>query len=153
MTIHCDTMKLPDLERRRRAIALTRKRFEGKPHRFGVNDCVKIGAAHVRNMGHRKALGLAKAGNYKNAVGAKAALRRAGFECVADALVSAGFDEIASAAALPGDLLIADGSHGLDAIGIVIAHDTLCGFHEEHLEAGLQILRFDPAARSRAFRL
>ena len=153
MSVHGDTMKLPDLERRRRAIALTRKRFAGKPHRFGVNDCVKVGAAHIRNMGHRKSLGLAKAGGYKNAVAAKAALRRAGFECVADALIAAGFAEIAPAAALPGDLLIADGSHGLDAVGIVIAHDTLLGFQEEDMAAGMQVLRFDPVTQSRAFRL
>lgn len=153
MSIHADTMKLPDLERRRRAIAITRKRFAGKPHRFGVNDCVKAGAAHIRNMGHRKSLGLSKAGVYKNAIGAKAALRRAGFEGVGDALTKAGFVEIAPAAALPGDLLIADGCHGLDAIGIVIAHDTLFGFLEEDLAAGMQILRFDPATQSRAFRL
>ena len=153
MTVHSETMKLPDLERRRRAIATTRKRWEAKPHRFGAADCVKVGAAHVRNMGHRKGLGLAKAGTYRNAIGAKRALQRAGFDGVADALTAAGFAEIAPAAALPGDLLIADGSHGLDAVGIVIAQDTLLGYHEEHLEAGLQVLRFDPATQSRAFRL
>ena len=153
MSVHADTMKLPDMERRRRAVAATRKRFEGKPHRFGVNDCVKAGAAHVRNMGHRKALGLAKAGSYKNAIGAKRALQRAGFGSVADALTAAGFPEIAPAAALPGDLLIASGTHGLDAVGVLIAHDTLFGYLEDDFAAGMQILRFDPVTQSRAFRL
>jgi hypothetical protein len=144
---------MSDLIRRRRAIAATRKAYEGRAHRFGTVDCVKVGARHVRHMGHKRALGMGKAGSYRSAKGAMVALRRAGFARVADALDRAGFPRIAPAAALPGDLLVAPGSHGLDAVMIVIDGHVAMGFHEDDLGAGLLMINLTDLTDIEAWRL
>jgi hypothetical protein len=144
---------MSDLIRRQRAIAATRSAFEGKSHRFGAVDCVKVFAKHVRNMGHKRALGLAKAGSYHSPKGAVAALRRAGFGRVSEALDKAGFERIAPAAALPGDLLVAPGSHGLDAVMMAIDGREVMGFHEDFLDDGLVMIRLTDMSQVEAWRL
>lgn len=144
---------MSDLIRRQRAIAATRRAYEGRAHRWGAVDCVKVGAKHVRHMGHKRALGMGKGGTYRSAKGALVALRRAGFEKVAEALDKAGFARIAPAAALPGDLLIAPGSHGLDAVMIVIEGHHVLGFHEDFLPSGMVMMTLNSLADVEAWRL
>lgn len=141
-----------DLERRAQAVRATLSHWQGKPFAYGAVDCVKVGAWHLRQMGHHLTLGLAKAGTYRSAKGAKRALTRAGHDSVAAALLTAGLEQIPLAMALPGDLVLAEGSHGLESVGILIGNGAIAGFHEDAPDAGLQVIRLNSFAPVEAWR-
>jgi hypothetical protein len=117
------------LDHRVRLTKATKDRFAGKPFRWGSCDCVRIAAWHVRQFGHRPAL--AKAGSYKSAASARAALKRAGFDALAEALDALGFPRIAPAAALVGDLVMGDSGDAFGALGIYLGNGAMLGFHED----------------------
>jgi hypothetical protein len=117
--------------RRATAVAATIRRFDGRPFAFGSVDCVKMAAFHLRAMGHREALGLAKAGTYRSALSARGALKRAGYDSVPGALDALGFARIAPAEALPGDLIQLAGEHELAALGLVVGNGRVFAFHQD----------------------
>ena len=53
-------------------------RFNGAPLAWGETDCVRLAVASLRALGHR--VSLAKGGRYGSALGARRALKRAGFD-------------------------------------------------------------------------
>jgi hypothetical protein len=69
---------------------------------WGRQDCVRMAALHIRNMGHK--VSLVKAGEYRSETGAKRALERMGFETV-EAALDVRFDRIAPASAWVGDII------------------------------------------------
>lgn len=89
---------------------------------WGRKDCVRMCAAHIRRMGH--AVSLVKAGEYSSLKGAKAALKRAGFETV-EAALDARFDRIAPAAALPGDIIALPGVDAFPALAIRLSNNAV----------------------------
>ena len=112
-------------------------RFRGREFRFGSVDCVRVAAWHVRQFGYRPQLG--KAGAYKTAIGARAALKRAGFDTIADGLDALGLERVAPAAAWVGDIVMGEGDDAFGALGIMLGNEAMLGFHEH--AAGAAILR------------
>ena len=141
---------MSELERRKAAVIATRTRFAARPFAFGRVDCVRVAAWHLRQFGH-KPVGLAKAGSYRSALGARRALTRAGHATLADAVAAIGLEERAPAAAWLGDLLVKPGTDGLDAIGIVAGSSLVLGFHQD--QEAIDMLRLVDFADARAFHL
>ncbi|MGN6208841.1 DUF6950 family protein [Asticcacaulis sp.] len=89
---------------------------------WGRKDCARMCAAHVRRMGHT--VSLVKAGDYSSLKGAKAALKRAGFDTL-EAALDARFDRIAPAAALPGDIIALPSDHELPALAVRLSNNAV----------------------------
>lgn len=119
-----------EMNRRAAAVRAVQARFADRPFAWGSVDCVKVGAWHLRLMGH-KLPALAKAGRYRSALGARAALKRAGFADLAAALDATALPEIPPAAALIGDIVLLPGTDGWQSLCIVMGAGTVLGFHEE----------------------
>ena len=105
----------------------TLDRFKGKGHAFGSCDCIRIAAAHVRQFGYKPQL--AKAGSYRSLNGAKAALARAGYATVADAVDALGLERIPPASAWVGDLIELPSEDGLAALTVALGNGRVLGFH------------------------
>ena len=142
---------MTEMERRIAAVTATWDHFRGRPFAFGRVDCVKVAVWHLRQMGHR-VTGIGQAGSYRTAVSARRALARAGFASLAEAVTAVGLDEIAPAAALPGDVLLAPSADNLESMGIVAGNGMVIGFHDDALDAGVQRVRIVDIAAVRAFR-
>lgn len=90
---------------------------------WGRKDCVRMCAAHVRRMGHK--VSLVKAGEYSSLQGAKAALKRAGFDTLEAALDAHFGPRIAPAAALPGDIIALPSDHEFPALAIRLSNNAV----------------------------
>ncbi|WP_088183574.1 DUF6950 family protein [Sphingobium sp. Z007] len=118
-----------DLKTRAAATQATMARFRDQPFTWGRWDCVRMAAFHLRQLGHRPGLG--RGGAYKTALGAKAALRRAGHDDLAAAL-DAMMPRIAPAQALVGDLIMCPGTDGFGGgIAIAVGNGRMFGYHED----------------------
>lgn len=116
--------------RRQQAAQAAVDRFKGVPFELGKNDCVRLAAFVLRKMGHRPQLG--KAGTYSTGAGALRALRRAGFDSLAQAVDGLGLERIAPAAALPADIVMIPGEAPLDgALTVAVGNGRVLGFHED----------------------
>jgi len=115
--------------RRQQAAQAAVNRFKGEPLIFGKNDCVRMAALVLRKMGRRPQLG--KAGSYSSAIGAAHALKRAGYDNLAEALDALGLQRIPPAAALVADLVMlpADGPFG-GALTVAVGNGRVLGYHE-----------------------
>lgn len=78
-------------------------RFDGRPLVWGREDCARLAAFVMRRLGHKPSL--AKAGSYSSATGALRALRRLGYETLADAVDAQGLLRIPPAMARPADII------------------------------------------------
>ena len=116
--------------RRQQAAQAAVDRFKGQPWQLGKNDCVRLAAFVLRKMGHRPQLG--KAGTYTTGPGAMRALKRAGFDTLAEALDALGLERIAPAAARVADIVMLPGQAPLDgALTIAVGNGRVLGFHED----------------------
>lgn len=118
-----------EMELRARLTSATFRRYLEREFRWGHCDCVRIAAWHLRQFGYRPRL--SKAGAYKSALGAKAALARSGYASLADALDDLGLSRIAPAEALIGDLLMGESGDPFGALGIYLGNGAMLGFHED----------------------
>lgn len=119
-----------EMIRRQQAAQATVDRFKGQPWQLGKNDCVRMAAFALRKMGHRPKLG--KAGTYTTGAGALRALKRAGFNSLAEALDALGLARIPPAAALPGDIIMIPGEAPLDgALTVAVGNGRVLGYHED----------------------
>lgn len=118
------------LVKRQRAVEATMERFRGKGFAFGSVDCARMAAFHLKQMGHK--VRLSRAGQYSTLVGAQAALKRLGYETLPDAMDGHGFERIAPAFALMGDIVTFASEHPIGALGIVIGNGNMLAFHESH---------------------
>jgi len=133
-----------------RRVALTQKtadRFLGKPFAWGRADCARMLAVHLRAFGHN--VGLAKAGSYSSALGAKRALVRFDVTSLAEAMDRAGFDRIPPAAAVVGDVVELPGDGGFAAMTVALGNGRVLGWHED--QPGCAVLQ--PSAYSAAWRV
>ncbi len=121
---------LPPLVRRQMATKATLAHVHGRKFALGRLDCARMAAFHLKQLGWR--VRLSKIGNYKTALGARAALRRLGCETVMEAVDSLGLPRIAPARALPGDLVSFACGHELGALGVVVGNGNMLAFHESH---------------------
>lgn len=114
---------------RQRAAQAVVDRFLGRPLAYGSDDCARMAALALRQMGHRPQLG--KAGAYRTELGAVRALKRFGHASLADAIDSLGLQRIAPAATLIGDLVMlpAEGAFG-GALAVVVGNGRVLGWHE-----------------------
>ncbi|WP_236548012.1 DUF6950 family protein [Sphingomonas sp. AX6] len=116
--------------KRRDVAKATMARFQHQPFKLGKNDCVRMAAYVLRKRGYRPQLG--KAGTYTTLLGAKRALKRAGFNTIADALDALGLERIAPAAARPCDIIMVPGEGPLDgALHIAVGNGRTLGYHED----------------------
>lgn len=134
------------LERRKIATEATMARFVGQPFVWGKQDCAKLSAFHLRQLGVK--VGIAKAGKWTTALGAKAALKRMGVKSLSE-LADKHLAEIAPASALPGDIMIMPGDDGFEGLAIVLGNGAVLGWHEE--TDGCAVLRVT-YAETRAWR-
>jgi len=134
--------------RRQQAAQAAVYRFKGQPWELGKNDCVRLAAFVLRRMGHRPQLG--KAGSYSTGAGALRALKRAGFDTLADALDALGLERVPPADARVADIVMVPGEEPLDgALMIAVGNGRVLGFYEQSLQAEvLQPTSFITAWRS-----
>lgn len=118
-----------EMVRRVDAAQATLDRFKDKPFAFGMNDCVRLVAFHLRKMGYSPSL--AKAGTYKTAISARAALKRAGYDSLGAALDALGLPRIPPAAALVGDIVSLDAGDVFGALAVSVGNGRICGYHED----------------------
>lgn len=118
-----------EMVRRVEAATRTLARFEGKTFAWGRADCSRIVAWHLRQLGHKPAL--TRFGGYRTALGARAALARAGFASIADVLDEMQLPRIAPAAALVGDIVQGEGGDAFGAYGVMLGNGAMLGFHED----------------------
>lgn len=117
-----------DLLRRDIALRKTIARFDNRKFQWGVSDCARLVAVHLRHM--KRPIPIAKAGSYKSAIGAKSALKRYGAATLSEALDKHGLERIAPAAALPGDIIMLEGDAEFDALHIRMPNGRTFGFAE-----------------------
>ena len=134
--------------RRQQAAQAAVDRFKGQPWELGKNDCVRLAAFVLRRMGHRPQLG--KAGSYSTGAGALRALKRAGFDTLAEALDALGLERVPPADARVADIVMVPGEAPLDgALMIAVGNGRVLGFHEQSLQGEvLQPTAFIGAWRS-----
>lgn len=113
---------------RKRAVEATSAKFGGKTFRWGSVDCVKVAAFLLRKLGRK--VRLAGVGTYDSALGAKAALRRKGYDTIIDAVDGQGLARIAPASARMADLIAFPGEAGMDALAIQLRNGNVMMFHE-----------------------
>lgn len=128
---------LHPMDRRVQLTAATKDHFVGRDFRWGVCDCARIAAWHLRQFGHSPQI--AKAGSYKTALGAAAALKRLGHSTLADALDAIGLPRIAPAEAWVGDIVMGESGDVFGALGIYLGNGAMLGFHED--APGAAVLR------------
>jgi len=121
---------MTEMLRRQRAAQATVDRFRGVPFAYGKNDCARLAAFALRQMGHKP--GLAKAGSYSTALGATRALKRLGHDDLASVLDGLGLLRIPPIAALPGDLIMLPGEGPFGgALAMAVGNGRVLSYHED----------------------
>ncbi|MBM3927309.1 MAG: hypothetical protein FJ335_02465 [Sphingomonadales bacterium] len=101
-------------------------RFRGKPFCWrNRRTCIHVARAQARALKHRPPA----IPDFRSPVGARRALRDAGFETM-EALLDGLFPRIPPAAMWVGDLALVPGSDGFDAIAVAAGNGTLLMYHE-----------------------
>lgn len=118
---------MSDLIRRQHALEKTIRKYRGKPFVWGETDCVAMTRSHLVAMGHKK---LPKPPKYSDAAGARRALKEMGHGSVA-ALLDAHLPRIRPAEALPGDLVLLQGTAGMGSVDLCLGQ-KLAGWIEGH---------------------
>ena len=118
------------LVRRQKAVEATMAKFGGKTFYFASVDCANMIAFHLKQFGHK--VRLSKAGQYKTLIGAQAALRRLGYDTLPGAMDGHGFERIAPAFALLGDVVSCASEHPIGGLGIVVGGGNMAAFHEDY---------------------
>ena len=113
-----------DMLRRNAALQKTVNKYRGKAFAWGKFDCVNMARSHLVAMKHRK---LPKLPRYKNALGAKRALKKMGHNSL-ESLFDSLLPRIAPAEMLPGDIVMMEGEETFDAISISTGYKTF-GWH------------------------
>lgn len=115
------------IERRRDAAQATLDRFGDKPFEWGKHDCARMVAFHLRKMG--KPVKIAKAGSYRSAKSAQAALKRLGHKTLIE-FMDAHFARIPPAAAALGDVVAGPPDHAVGALCVCLGNGRVVGYHE-----------------------
>lgn len=114
--------------RRIAAVDATIARFNGKPLKYGKDDCARMASFCLRKLGVRTPI--LKAGTYSSAVGAARAMKRMGVKDLIEGVDLLGLPRIAPATALPGDIVALEGPYGA-ALTVAIGNGRVLGFYEE----------------------
>ncbi|WP_426256044.1 DUF6950 family protein [Sphingomonas sp. DC2300-3] len=115
--------------RRRDAAQKTLDVWSKRPLRMGTSDCVRMGASHLRLLGHQ--VKLPASGSYRTVNSAVKALNARGFDSVEAAIDAMGMKRIAPAAAIVADLLMLPGVDRLGGLAICLGNGRVVAYHEE----------------------
>ena len=117
---------MTERERRTAATSATFQRFNGQAFELGRNDCARMVAFHLKQLGFKPSL--LKGGAYSTEVGARRALKRLGVESLSE-IMDQHFPRISPAEARVGDVVCApgDGRTG-DAMAIRLHRNHALGF-------------------------
>lgn len=118
-----------ELVKRVAAAQATLNAVKDKPFRLGRNDCARMTAGHLRRMGH--AVKLPASGSYASLRGAVKALAARGFADLPAAMDGMGFERIAPAAALPGDVMALPAESPIGCLVVVLNNGRAVGFLED----------------------
>jgi hypothetical protein len=114
---------------RQEAAEATLNAFIGKPMVWGSADCVRLAAFNLRHMGRPPPL--RKGGAYKTEAGARAALKRAGYADLAEALDGIGLERVPFAYHMMGDIVALPGRGGWHALNVAVGNNKLLGFADD----------------------
>lgn len=131
--------------RRQRAAQSCIDRFNGKTYAPGKRDCAVLALHALHGMGVK---GL-KIGRYGTAAGAVRAMKKAGFDTLADG-VDTVLSRIPPAAALPGDIIALESEPGCpfgSALTVAVGNGRVIGFFDG-VGAVIQPLKFVCAWRA-----
>jgi hypothetical protein len=119
--------------RQRHAQALLDK-WKDKSFILGERDCVRLVADHLRRCGH--SIKIPAKGSYRTAISALRKLKEAGHGSLSEALDTLGFERIAPAAAILGDIIELRGEDEtgkespLGAMTVVMGNGRVLGFYD-----------------------
>lgn len=91
------------------------------PASWGKNDCARMCARHLKNMGHK--ISLSKFGSYSSYRGALSALKKAGVTTIEELIDSLGFERIPPAASVMGDIIAMKPEEGIDISALAVRLD------------------------------
>ncbi len=107
---------------------------------MGESDCVRMFARHARKLGHQVRIPPAR--SYRTVKGALAKLEELGHESLPAAIDALGFERIAPAAAIVGDLLELPSEDGrLPALAIALGNGRAVAWHEGIPHGGADVLQ------------
>lgn len=132
---------------RRDAAQATLDRFGGVPFGYGHHDCARMVMFHLAQLGI--APKLPKAARYASALGARKALKRLGHDDLPAMIDAYGFERIAPASAIVGDLIALPAVDPMGAITIALGNGRVIGYHEDVLGAAV----LQPAMTEAAWRV
>lgn len=124
-------------------------RYRNKPFDWGTTGtCIHLARMQMIAMGHKAPSVPA----FRSAIGAGKALKKAGFDTLAD-LLDTLLPRIPPAAMLVGDLAIMPGGSGFDAV-VIGAGGKVIGYHDDYLDRGVvNVIPEGPAPFIGAWRL
>lgn len=116
-----------DLIRRQRAVEACVSRFVSKPLDFKARDCVRLVRHDLHQMG--RGTWLLKGVTWGTEAGAYRAMKKLGFQTLAEGMDAAGLPRIAPAMALPADVfaLEAEGGFGC-ALAVFAGNGLVIGY-------------------------
>ncbi len=117
------------LLRRHKAADAAVRRFKDRTLRAGTNDCVRMGAFVLRQMGYGSKL--PKSGEYRTMAAGLRRLRELGFDSVEAALDGMGLVRTNLARALPADIIAVPGENALPALWIALPNGRALGWHQD----------------------
>lgn len=123
----------PVMVARAAAAQKTLDKFKDEPLRYGVRDCVRMAATHLRLLGYK--VRLPSSGSYRSPRSGLKALKARGFASLADALDGIGLPRIAPAAAIVGDIIQMPGDQDIGALAIAMGNGRALAYHEEAVGA------------------
>lgn len=123
-------------------------KFRDEPFDWEKANCIKLAYAQAKAMGHD----VPKVPKFKNALGAKRALKREGVDSVTALLDKHFIRHVAPAFMLIGDLCTVAGHDGMEAVFIADGQGNLLGWHE-HQPDKLAVVKFAQSDIIAAWRL
>lgn len=105
--------------------------WRNKRWRMGEADCVRMTASHLRRMGYP--VRLPPKGSYRTARAALEQLEARGFSSLGQAMDAMGFERIAPASAIAGDVveIAGDDSEDLSALVVALGNGRVVGWHPD----------------------
>jgi hypothetical protein len=111
------------------AAQATLDRYKDIPFEWGRFDCARMVAHLLRQAGYRP--NLSAGGAYRSLFGAKKALKKAGFDTLAEALDSLGLERISPAACVAGDIIQWPSENELAALGVALGNGRMIAYHPD----------------------
>ena len=119
--------------RRAKAAQATLDKFKDRPFAWGVRDCARLVAFHLRLCGYQ--VKLPPSGSYRTLLGARKALAKAGYGSIPEALDAFELDRITPAGAVAGDIIQWPSENDLAALGVALGNGRIVAYHPDAIGA------------------